>query len=218
MYASRGPGLSLTVSGRRHDSSMTSFDYFDEELFDLAYKIERHGFTMISVNTGECAAPGCTGEHVAGPTWTYSIGLLEHAHPELVVLGDARRGFELITRVFELHHDGLSLPLGRGAGAPLGDVLVNTIPVPDPCWLDTSIIAYWHAYYSAIGWPHIGGDAAVLQLVIADDAGRFRWHEGCDVDVVREQTIIEDDWSWWTPEGQATQRTKQRTQQRRRRR
>ena len=198
---------------------MTRFDYYDEELFAIAHRIQRHGFTMMAVNTGECARPGCTGEHVPGPTWTYSIGFLAHGHPELVVLGGAERGFELITRAFESHHRGYSLPFGRGVGAPFADVVVTTVPVPDPCWLDTSIIAYWHAYYSAIGWPPIDGYAApVVQLVVADDSGRFPWDAGCDANVVAEQPIIVDDYSWWTPENRGARRTNQRDRQWRRKR
>lgn len=208
----------VTVSGCRHDVAMTNFDYFDEQLFDMAHRIARFGFTTMSVNTGECSVPGCTGTEHPGPTWTYSIGMLEHNHPEVVVVGALpAEAYPLIDLAFEWHHLGLSLPSGRNDRTTVLGATITTVPVPDPTWLDTNLMAFWHNYYVA-GWPDLGSfDASVVQLVVADDMGRFPWDDGCDNTLVERQPIIEDDDSAWTQPNRATRRSRQRSHRRRRR-
>ena len=198
---------------------MTNFDYFDEEMFGLAHRIERFGFTTMAVNTGECSTPGCTSPVHPGPTWTYSIGMLDHDHPEVVVVGaPLGLGYQLISAAFEWHHAGLSLPFGRADRIAAVGATFTTVPVPDRCWLESDLMAYWHNYYGSIGWPDLGVvDDAVVQLVIADEMGRFPWDEGCDAALVERQPVIEDDDSAWPRWNRATRRSSQRSKRRRRR-
>jgi len=198
---------------------MTNFDYFDEQLFDMAHRIERFGFTTVSVNTGECATPGCPSTVNPGPTWTYSIGMLEHNHPEIVVVGALpARAYPLIDLAFEWHHLGLALPSGRDDCTTALGATITTVPVPDRTWLDTNLMAFWHNYYQP-GWPDLGSfDAAVIQLVVADEMGHFPWDERCDGTLVESQPIIEDDDSAWSRPNRATRRSTQRNRRRRGRR
>jgi hypothetical protein len=117
---------------------MTNFDYFDEQMFDMAHRIERFGFTTMSVNSGECSVPGCPCPDNPGPTWTYSIGMLEHEHSESVIVGaPPALAYELIDLAFKWHHRGLSLPLGRDDRITTVDATFTTVPVPDRCWTRT---------------------------------------------------------------------------------
>jgi hypothetical protein len=198
---------------------MTNFDYFDEQMFAMAHRIERFGFTTMAVNTGECSVPGCSSPAHSGPTWTYSIGMLEHNHPEIVVVGaPLALGYQLIDAAFEWHHAGMSLPFGRDGLLGAFGVMFTTVPVPDRCWLESDLMAYWHNYYGSIGWPDLGVvDDAVVQLVIADEMGRFPWVDGCDAALVERQPVIEDDDSAWPRWNRATRRSNQRSKRRRRR-
>lgn len=199
---------------------MTNFDYFDEQMFDIAHRIERFGFTTIAVNTGECSVPGCSGPEHSGPTWTYSIGMLEHEHPEIVIVGaPPGLAYQLIESAFEWHHSRLSLPFGRQDRVSTVGATCTTVPVPDRCWLESNLMGYWHNYYGTVGWPHLGElDDAVLQLVFADEQGRFPWDEGCDAALVQNQPIIEDDDSAWPRWNRAARRSSARSKRRRGRR
>ena len=127
---------------------MTNFDYFDEEMFDIAHKIARYGFTTMAVNTGECSVPGCPCPEDPGPSWIYSIGMLEHDHPEVVIVGAAPAlAYELIDAAFEWHHAGLSLPFGRDDRLAALGTMFTTLPVPDLCWIESGLMAFWHNYY-----------------------------------------------------------------------
>ena len=194
---------------------MTNFEYLDEELFHMAHRIARHGFTTMSVNTGECTVPGCSCPQSPGPTWTYSIGLLEHNHPEIVIVGTpAARAYELIDAAFEWHHCDRPLPSGRDALISAFGTSITTVPVPDRCWIESDLMAFWHNYYRAGNWPPLDGvDNAVVQLVVADAAGRFPWIAGYD-DPPGGQPIIEDDDSSWPRWNRETRRARQRQRRR----
>jgi hypothetical protein len=199
---------------------MTNFDYFDEEMFDIAHRIERFGFTTMSVNTGECSVPGCSSPEHSGPTWTYSIGMLEHEHPEIVIVGaPLALAYELIDAAFEWHHAGLSLPFGRHGRLTTVGATFTTVPVPHLCWTESDLMAYWHNYYRTVGWPEIECvDDPVVQLVIADEQGLFPWDEGCEAALVERQPIIEDDDSAWPRWNRAARRSSHRSKRRRGRR
>lgn len=209
----------LTVSARLHDGAMTNFDHFDEQLFDIAHRIETFGFTTMSVNSGGCSTPGCSGEVHAGPTWTYTIGMLEHEHPEIVIVGAPPTvAYKLIDAAFEWHHAGMSLPFGRDDRLTTVGATFTTVPVPDRCWIESNVMAFWHNYYRSIGWPAIDSvDVPVLQLVITDELGRFPWDDGCDAASTERQPIIEDDDSAWPRWNRAARRSSHRSNRRRRR-
>ena len=197
---------------------MTSFDYYDEELFDIAYKIERFGYTTIGVNTGKCAVPGCDCPPSSGPPWFYTIGMLEHGHPEIVIVGDAPgHPCDLLSFAFDQHHEGDTLPFGRDASMTAAGATFTTLAIPRRCWVDSSLVAFWHNYYRAVGWPPMDSlHAPFLQLVVADEAGRFPWDEGCDLAFITRQPIIEDDATAWPIENRATRRAEQRHRRRKR--
>ena len=199
---------------------MTNFDFYDEQLFDIAHRIETFGFTSFAVNTGECVVPGCAGGLVPGPTWTYSIGMLEHEHPEIVIVGaPLALAYELIDAAFEWHHVGLALPSGRDDRVSAFGTIFTTVPVPDHCWTESDLMAFWHNYYRPVGWPMIDRvDDPVVQLVIADEMGRFPWDDGCDAELVDRQPIIEDDDSAWPRWNRAARRSSHRSKRRRGRR
>lgn len=199
---------------------MTNFDYYDEELFDIAYKIERFGYTTFGVNTGKCSVPGCDCPPPQGPPWFYSIGMLEHGHSEIVIVGDVPvHPCELFAFAFEHRHEGQPLPFGRGASATAAGATFTTIAIPRRCWADSSLVAYWHNYYRSVGWPAIDVQPApFVQLVIADAAGRFPWDDGCDPTFAAAQPILADDDSAWPRENRAARRASERSQQRRRKR
>jgi hypothetical protein len=199
---------------------MTNFDYYDEELFDIAYKIERFGYTTIGVNTGTCSVPGCDCQPQSGPAWFYTIGLLEHGHPEVVIVGDTpEHACELLALVFEGHQVGESLPCGRDDLAVLAGATVTTVPIPRRCWEDSSLVAFWHNYYRSIGWPPTNTlPAPFVQLVVADSAGRFPWDEGCEAALVAGQPIIADNERSWPRDNRASRRANERSQRRRRKR
>ena len=196
---------------------MTNFDYFDEQLFDIAHKIARHGFTTMAVGSGQCSVSGCDCPPNAAPTWAYSIGMLEHNHPEVVIVGETpERAYHLIDLAYQRHHLGLSLPFGRDDRTTALDATITTVPVPDRCWTESDLMAFWHNYYRTIGWPPIDGFAVpVVQLVVADAAGRFPWDEECDDDLRASQPIIQDDDSVWPRWNRASRRARQRSNRRR---
>jgi len=198
---------------------MTNFDYFDEQMFDMAHRIERFGFTTMAVNTGGCSVPGCSSPEHSGPTWTYSIGMLEHEHPEIVIVGaPLAQAYNLIDLAFRWHHLGLVLPCGRDDRTTADGATFTTVPVPDRCWTESDLMAFWHNYYRSVGWPGIDCvDDPVVQLVIADEMGRFPWDERCDAGCVDSQPIIADDDSAWPRWNRATRRSSHRSNRRRRR-
>jgi hypothetical protein len=198
---------------------MTDFNYYDEELFDIAYKIERFGYTTIGVNTGTCSVPGCDCSTQSGPGWFYTIGMLEHGHPEIVIVGaSADLSCELMSLAFEGHHVGESLPLGRDDLTVLGGATITTIPIPRRCWAESSLVALWHSYYRPVGWPATDSvHDPFVQLVVADADGRFPWDDGCDAAFVTAQPIIADHETVWPRENRATRRANERSNHRRRR-
>jgi hypothetical protein len=143
--------------------------------------------------------------------------MLEHNHPEVVIVGaPPALAYELIDAVFEWHHAGQSLPSGRNDRVTTVGATFTTVPVPDLCWTETDLMAFWHNYYRPVGWPALGDfEAPVLQLVVADDMGRFPWDEGCDADLLRRQPIIEDDDSAWPRWNREARRASQRKRRRR---
>jgi hypothetical protein len=196
---------------------MTNFDFYDEELFSIAYKIERFGFTTMGVNTGKCSVPGCDCPPPQGPPWFYSIGMLEHGHPEVVIVGDALgHPCELLSFAFDWHHEGESLPFGRDDCMTAGGATFTTLAIPRRCWAESSLVACWHNYYRAAGWPPMNGlRAPFVQLVVADEVGRFPWDDGCDSAFIARQPIIEDDATIWPLENRAARRADQRYRRRR---
>ncbi|MEO5838219.1 MAG: hypothetical protein ABIQ73_00830, partial [Acidimicrobiales bacterium] len=112
---------------------------------------------------------------------------------------------------------GMLLPFGRDDRLTTVGATFTTVPVPDRCWTESDLMAFWHNYYRSIGWPTMDTDPPVVQLVIADEVGLFPWDEGCDAGCIERQPIIEDDDSAWPRWNRATRRSGHRSKRRRRR-
>jgi hypothetical protein len=141
--------------------------------------------------------------------------MLEHDHPEIVVVGESpERAYQLIDRAYEGHHLGRSLPFGRGDRAVSSNGTITTVPVPDRCWVESDLMAFWHNYYRAGNWPRLDRvDNAVVQLVVADAAGCFPWDDTYTAPP-GGQPIIEDDDSAWPRWNRETRRSRQRDRRR----
>jgi hypothetical protein len=108
------------------------------------------------------------------------------------------------------------LPVGRDDRAVSSHGTITTVSVPDRCWIESDLMAFWHNYYRAGGWPALDSvDNAVVQLVVADAAGCFPWDEGFDPPH-GGQPIIEDDDSSWPRWNRETRRARQRDRRRKR--
>ena len=60
--------------------------YRSDSLMFIARAIATRGLAVMSIGSGRCSVPGCVCEPEA-VEWSYTIGLVERDHPELVVLG-----------------------------------------------------------------------------------------------------------------------------------
>ena len=120
-------------------------------------RIERYGFTMLYVEPDD--------DH---PLWLYTIGLVEHDHPELAVMGLPAEVAgdivgELARHVVDGHDfladDTLSLFDVAGTGQALD---VHLQAVDHRLW-NGDMFAGWYRYYEWLGVPMPEPDA--LELV-----------------------------------------------------
>jgi hypothetical protein len=129
----------------------------DEVLFDMYGLIQRNGFTMTSVETS--------------PPWTYTIGLAERFHPELVVTGmPADTAANIIWFVVDqieagMTFDECSPPLEFGPRTSL-----RFGPVHPDHW-PGGLLAQWCNYYDALG-DHGWLRREAIQVMWSND-GRF---------------------------------------------
>lgn len=114
--------------------------------------IERYGWMVQGVE-----ADGATGP------WAYTVGLTRCSMPELVVTGRSleRAGQLLNGYAAHLHHAPVPRPGDRVR--PYRDVSAEVVEVPVPfAHLELAVELY-------------GPEVRALQLVTADDAGRWPW-------------------------------------------
>jgi len=132
----------------------------DELLFDMHSTIERHGWMVMSV-FGDARHP----------PWTYTIGLSRRcSHPELVVVGlPSCCGSELLNRLGTRVDAGDRVDRLPGGATTVEGAPYRLVPVHPKQW-GTDLFAAWLNYYGTVGSVP---DAAALQVVWADDAGRF---------------------------------------------
>jgi uncharacterized protein DUF4262 len=129
-----------------------------EELVDTQRQgIERHGFTMQSVEADD--------DH---PAWLYTIGLVEHHHPELAVMGmPLLIAGEIVGELARAVVGGAELMAGdtvemldvAGTGEPLD---IHLVDVDDRLW-EGPMFSGWYRYYHWLGHPMPGPEA--LELV-----------------------------------------------------
>ncbi len=156
---------------------MDQFTFADETLFQIDAAIARNGFYPSAV--------------LDDPSWLYTVGLLSTwSHPELIVFGlhphDAYGG---ITAVVDEIRSGAVRPVGRDEPFDIQGVGSCLIPVLEDYWKYPCdyLIGASH-YYGATGATL---DRRALQLVWADEAGRFPWDESFSVDLAGRQPLLD---------------------------
>jgi hypothetical protein len=117
----------------------------EDFLVDQRQRIEHHGFTMVAVE-----------RDVDHPAWLYTIGLVEHDHPELAVVGmPLVVAADLVGGLARLVVDGDELAAGdtvevsdvAGTGLPLD---IHLQAVDHRLWQGPMFSA-WHGYYEWLG-------------------------------------------------------------------
>lgn len=159
---------------------MDAIDCYDELLFRIDATIER-GETMVQyVSTDP-----------PNPPWAYTIGLLTIGHPEIITLGlapeSAAPGLQMLaTEIREGHRR----PIGAESGQALGGLPIRLLPVPIEEWCEPNHrFAMALNYYGPTGFDPARFEA--VQLVWADDRGRFPWDPGFPTRLRRLQPILD---------------------------
>lgn len=175
-----------------HDRGMTAEprpDPFDAIRDDLIDKIDRYGYSMIVVGTGECAVPGCTCRPEPYP-YAYSLGMGRYDHPEMVVFGLSLEYVNGVARpVYEAAAAGRPLAAGRELRHRLTNgAVISLVPVPE-LWLrrDVHRIGGWFDVFGA------GGPLPTfVQICWADRFGAMPWERECDPRVAALQPLLAD--------------------------
>lgn len=160
---------------------MNGSSWRDQLLGHVHATIEEYGF-FIQYVLGEGA----------DPSWGYTIGFLDHGHPEVMVFGlDDVCTHSVLHALFDEIVAGVSRPVGRehaqtiGTGPP-----IRLLPVPHAHWsrrgnrLCTAV-----EYYSSLGWE--SARLSALQLVWATPTGDFPWEAECSTRFRRLQPILD---------------------------
>jgi hypothetical protein len=152
------------------------------ELLDLVHTmIEEHGFFIQYVLGDACT-----------PSWGYTIGLLGHGHPEVVVYGlDDVSAHGALTALFDEIAEGVFRPVGRDHPQTLGDgPPVRLLPVPQSHWsCNADLLCTAVDYYRSMGWDP--AQLAAVQLVWATPTGDFPWEPECSARFRRLQPILD---------------------------
>jgi hypothetical protein len=159
---------------------MTDFHWRDELLFEVHSKVEEYGFAIQYVmGTGP------------DPSWGYTIGLLAHGHPEVIVIGlDPGSTSGGLHALYDEVADGIFRPVGRDADQALDGLAMRLLPVPDEHWDfagDRLCVAV--EYYAALGWDR--STLRALQLVWATPSGHFPWDAECSDRFRRLQPLLD---------------------------
>jgi hypothetical protein len=124
----------------------------DEALFDLDFTIARHGWALQIVEPG----PG-------DPGWTYTIGLTDFGHPELVMVGLASDAGAVLNGLGERVRRGERFAVGDSTEAAGARVVVGEV---HPAQVEDGLVDSWFAHYEAPGRPP--PDLGVLQVSFTD--------------------------------------------------
>ncbi len=181
---------------------------FDARQLDIATRIFLHGYTNISVGSGECAAPGCRGCSGADQPWSYTIGMVDHGLPELVTTGLANTHvIDLTSMVWGRYKAGRAMTIDDVGSLGPVSVRLDSVPVH---WLthDLSRISLWLDHYGP-GRNQIQAPS-LAQVVWSDADGRFPDHPRCCPDVVAAQPLLSSDWLRY-PRRQPRRNRRQRT-------
>ncbi len=183
--------------------------------------VSTYGFAVVPVGYGACSEPCCTEGPSATP-WTYTIGLMTLAQPELVVLGlSPRRTARLVEAVADRRLEGELLVAGDSID--VDGVPVRLEDVPD-AWVqfDPGRVGLWFGWHEEGPGRRWGvGEMPVFQqLVWPDRDGWFPDDHRCDPHVAATQPVLAadpfsvptpdgDDW-WWSPDRRAGGRGRRR--------
>lgn len=166
-------------------------DPYDELRADTVARIERYGYTMTVVGTGECEVPGCT----CGPEpypYAYSLGFVKHSQPEVVMFGLPRSHVNTLARpVYEAVVAGRPFTVGRAHRHELASgAVISLVPVPD-LWLrrDPGRVGGWLDVYAQDHHRL----PAFTQICWADAAGSMPWESSCNSAVAAIQPVRADD-------------------------
>jgi len=160
-----------------------------EQLLWIAAAITRCGQAIINVGAGGCSVPGCDCPPEPVP-WSYTIGLVERAHPEVVTFGLAPvHALAVLNWVHDRDVAGARIP--TGAVERFDGVPITLRPVPAQ-WITSADdpLGQWFAHYS-VGRPRLD-PPEVVQLLWADDDDRFPGELGCDPEVEAMQPRLDE--------------------------
>ncbi len=169
-------------------TSATSYPagHRSELMLWIASVIHSHGIAVLNIGSGDCSVPGCACSAAPVP-WSYSIGFHERAHPEIVVFGcEPDRAVTMLNWV--RRRELTERPVSDGAIILLDGNWVRFDRLPAD-WITgrDDPMGTWFAHYG-VGVDHVE-PPSVMQLVWADEAGRFPDEDGCDPDVVAAQPL-----------------------------
>ncbi len=151
-------------------------DFRSDQLMFIARAIATRGLAVMSVGSGECSVPGCVCEPEPVP-WSYTIGLVERRHPEVVTFGlPPPAAVAVLNWVHDRDVAGTRIEPGtieRFNGVP-----ITLVPVPTD-WVtsDDDPMGQWFHHYG-IGRASIE-PPPVLQLLWADRHGVLPGEAGC---------------------------------------
>jgi Domain of unknown function (DUF4262) len=163
----------------------------DVVLHDVASAIVTHGYALQAVGYGQCSVPGCRCSPVPVTPWTYTIGLVEEACSEFVVLG-ANPAFcaAMIGYAASRFRSGDPMRIGRPTWHD--GVWLRLEPIPE-AWFshDMHRIGGWLNFYAPgrrdLAMPEF------QQVLWADEHGRFPDDPECDPWVAADQVVLATD-------------------------
>lgn len=165
-----------------------------EEILDtrrVAGLVRQYGFALVAVGFGQCADMTCGCHPLDADSYTYTIGLVDHGVPELLVTGlSPVHALQLTTHVN--NHARRGQPLAVDQAQWLGDAsfMLRTV---SGHWLanDPSRMAAWFTQSGRA--PRSGQLPHVVQIVWGDAVGRFPGDALCDPFVSEGQAVVADD-------------------------
>ncbi len=107
--------------------------------------------------------------------WSYTIGLSDRGHPGAILpIVPFDTAGNVLNTIGQACFDGVDVTDPQALAEVFGHerVFFDLRPV-DPSWNDTDLFNIAHAYYRS--YPD------VVQVVLADDQGRFPWDAGHDL-------------------------------------
>jgi hypothetical protein len=159
---------------------MQNFDTSDEILFDIHGAIQRRGYFVQYVVADR-----------PDPPWAYTIGFLDHDHPEVIVLGLSPESSAGILRIVHEHVvAGDRLPVGREHGHDANGLPFALIRVDDRFVDESDYLLGCHHYYAKRNGnvPEV----RAVQLVWADASGHLPWEDGFDASLLRFQPLLDE--------------------------